>query len=64
MRRLDSTIDSKGMSMSKLWEWMIDGETWSATKNGLQIVGYGWERHLSRPKPNLMISSGKDTENC
>ena len=35
MRWLDSTIDSKGISMSKLREWMIDRETRSEAVHGV-----------------------------
>ena len=42
MRQLDSTIDSKGMSMSKLQEWMIDdrrGNLKCCSPRGYKTVG-------------------------
>ena len=34
-RGLDGVIDTMGMSLSKLWEMVMDGEVWSAAVHGV-----------------------------
>ena len=38
MRWLDGISDSMDMSMSKLWEMVIDRETWHAAAHGVTKV--------------------------
>ena len=52
MRRLDGLTDSMNMSMSKLWELVMDREAWSAT---VHAVARNWTRLSNRTELKLKL---------
>ena len=53
MRWLDGITDTMDMSLSKLWEFVMDREAWHAAIHGLQRVRHDWVTELNWTEPSL-----------